>query len=205
MLDQLIVAGMSFGRNCIGLILKPYETMRRIVQKGTAWELLYVAIPLALYFAIASIVKTAAFRPFLLTKQFMVLGLAAGLSYGVSLVLFLTVGRIIGANIRQKGLAIAWGYTLIPTVCWFFATSLLYVIIPPPRTESIWGILFSALYLIFSATLLSWKIILGYLAIRFGMRLPLGKILIISASVLPLLGLYSVMMYRLGIFRIPFL
>lgn len=205
MIDQILVSAVAFGRNCIGLVTRPYETMRRIVDKGRLSELLFVALLLALYFATASLVKTASFRPFLLTKRFVLLGASAGLSYGVVILLLLGASRLLRMTVRQKGLALSWGYTLIPTVLWFFATSLLYVIIPPPRTESVWGILFSVLYLVFSITLLWWKIVLGYLAIRFSMRLTLEKILLVSLFVAPAIVLYSIMMYRLGIFRIPFL
>jgi len=50
-----------------------------------------------------------------------------------------------------------------------------------------------------------WKIILSYLALRFGMKLDLMRIFGILVVSLPILGVYSFGMYRLGIFRVPFL
>jgi hypothetical protein len=202
---SLIVAFVGFGRNVIGLITRPYETCRRIVEKGNPLELTYVGTVLALYFILASLVKVASFRPFLLTRQFFVLVGAAGLTYCLVVVIFWGIGKLIGANGKLKGFAVLWGYSLLPTVIWFFVTSVLYVLLPPPRTTSIRGVIFSVLFLVFSITLFLWKTTIGYLSLRFGLRLGLGKILLVCVLAFPLLGLYSVGMYRLGIFRIPFL
>ena len=200
-----IVALVAFGRNVIGLVTRPYETCRRIVDRGGFAELSYVAILLAIYFAFASLVKVSAFRPFLLTRQFIVLAAATGTTYILAVALFWTAGKLVGAEGKFKGLAVSWGYSLLATLTWFLATSFLYVILPPPRTTSTAGVLFSILFLIFSATLFFWKATIAYLTLRFGLRLNLGKILIVLTLTLPILGLYSVGMYRLGIFRIPFI
>jgi len=201
----LIVALVNFGRNIIGLVTHPYETCRRIVEKGNPLELTYVVMVLALYFILASLVKVASFRPFLLTRQFFVLVGAAGITYCLVVAIFWGIGRLVGASGKLKGLAVLWGYSLIPTVIWFFVTSVLYVLLPPPRTTSVRGVIFSVLFLVFSITLFLWKTTITYLSLRFGLRLGLGKILIVLVGALPMLGLYSYGMYRLGIFRIPFL
>ena len=202
---SLIVALVDFGRNIIGLVTRPYETCRRIVEKGNPLELTYVGTVLALYFILASLVKVASFRPFLLTRQFFVLAAAAGVTYCLVVAIFWGIGRLVGSAGKLKGLAVLWGYSLLPTVIWFFVTSLLYVLLPPPRTTSVRGVMFSVLFLVFSVTLFLWKSTIAYLSLRFGLRLGLGKILLVLAGALPILGLYSYGMYRFGIFRIPFL
>lgn len=201
----LIVALVDFGRNIIGLVTRPYETCRRIVEKANLLELVYVGAVLALYFVLASLVKVASFRPFLLTRQFFVLAGAAGVTYCLVVAIFWGIGRLVGASGKLRGLAVLWGYSLIPTVIWFFVTSVLYVLLPPPRTTSIRGVIFSVLFLVFSITLFLWKTTIAYLSLRFGLRLGLGKILVVLAGALPILGLYSYSMYRVGIFKIPFL
>jgi hypothetical protein len=201
----LIVALVGFGRNIIGLITRPYETCRRIADHGGFGELVYVAILLAVYFAFASLVKVASFRPFLLSRQFIVLASATGMTYLFAVALFWTAGKLVGAQGKLKSLAVLWGYSLLPTTFWFFVTSLLYVLLPPPRSTSVQGILFSVLFLVFSTTLLLWKMTIAYLSLRFGLRLDLRKILVILMIALPILGLYSYCLYRLGIFKIPFL
>ncbi len=202
--DALAVAGVSFARNVIGLIIRPYETCRRIAERSSLGELIFIALLLALYFATASFVRAPSFRVFFLTRHFATLALATGGTFIVVVALFWLIGSFVGATGRPRGFLLAWAYTLVPTLLWFLVTSLLYVIIPPPRTARPLGIFFSVLYVSFSATLLFWKVTLGYLAIRFGMRLSLGKILIVTGIVLPILGLYSIGMYRMGIFRVPF-
>ncbi|MBI4065067.1 YIP1 family protein [Candidatus Gottesmanbacteria bacterium] len=205
MIDQFLFAGVLFGRNLVGIITKPYETYRRIVDRGNLFELVYIVFLLLCYFAIASIVKTAAFRPFLLTKHFLILFGASSLTYTISVTLLWQIGKTVGGKGSLRRLMVSWGYTLVPTVMWFMMTSILYIILPPPRTTSVAGIVFSVLFLVFSTTLLFWKITLAYLTLRFGLRLDLLKIFIVTAIVGPLLALYSIWMYRMGIFKVPFL
>lgn len=205
MIDQLLFSAISFGRNSIGLILRPYETYRRIVDRGSPWELVYIGALAMLYFALASVVKVAAFRPFFLTKQAVVLGAAASLTYALVVGLTWVVGQCFGSKAAIKSIAVGWGYTILPTVCWFLMTSILYVILPPPRTTSIAGIAFSVLFLVVSATLFFWKLTLGYLTLRFGLKFDLGKILTVVGIVGPIVGIWSWGLYRLGIFRVPFL
>lgn len=202
---SLIIALVVFCRNIIGLVTRPYETCRRIAESGTPLELVFVGMVLALYFVLASLVKVASFHPFLLTRQFFVLAAAALVTYAVVVVLFWAVSRLVGGSGTFRSLAVLWGYSLVPTSAWFFVTSILYVVLPPPRTTSVQGTIFSLLFLIFSTTLLLWKVTITYLTLRFSLRLGLGKILLVLAPTLPILTLYSVGMYRLGIFKIPFI
>jgi hypothetical protein len=196
---------VGFIQNLEGLVTRPYETFRRLVKNQNAWELLYIAILLAAYFATASIVKTAAFRPFLLTKQFVVLGSSVASMTLVVSYLFYAVARKFGAKGDYKPFAIAWAYTLIPTLLWFWITSILYIVLPPPRTTNPMGMIFSILYLTFSATLFYWKIILCYLSLRFALRMELKSILLTTLAAAIPVGGYCYLMYRLNIFRIPFI
>lgn len=205
MAQTVVSAGVAFGRNIIGIVTRPYEAYRRIVYRGARQEMLFIGIIVVTYLGIAVIVKTPLFRPFFLTRQFLLLGTATAATFLLTVFLFWQIGSILGARGNIGGFALGWAYSLIPTSLWFWMTSLLYVILPPPRTTSWLGVVFSIIYLLVSATLLFWKIILSYLAIRFGLRLDLVKIIILSSVVLPILALYSVGMYRLGIFRIPFI
>ncbi len=187
MFDALLIAGVSFGRNTIGLVIKPYETYRRIIDRGSAWELVYVAVLASLL--LVSIVKVG----------------AAAVTYTLVVSAAWFVGQCVGGRGTLKSVALGWGYTLLPTVCWFFMTSLLYVLLPPPRTTSFAGIAFSVLFLVVSATLFFWKLTLGYLTLRFGLKLDLARILVVVAVVAPIVGAWSWGMYRLGIFKVPFL
>lgn len=185
MLDQLLIAGIAFSRNTIGLVVRPYETYRRIVDRGSLLELVFIAM----------LVAASAFR----------LLAAAAATYVLVVILVWVVGGRVGGRGSVRSVAIAWGYTILPTITWFLATSMLYVLLPPPRTTSMAGVAFSVLFLIFSATLFFWKLTLGYLALRFGLKLDLARILIVVTLVGPIMAAWSLGMYRLGIFKVPFL
>lgn len=203
--DTVITLCYSFGRTCIGLVTRPYETYRRIINHGNIFELVPLGILLFGYLLIASLVKTAAFRPYLLTKQFILLGSAAGLTYMTVVGLLWITSTLFRGKGTLRQLFLGWGYTLLPTIGWFLMTSLLYVMFPPPRSGRPLGIMFSGIYLVVSSVFFFWKLMLSYLTLRFGMRLDLGKILLVTCCVIPFLILYSIGMYRLGIFRIPFI
>ncbi|MEK7587509.1 MAG: YIP1 family protein [Patescibacteria group bacterium] len=202
---SLLTGGIAFVQNIVGIVFRPYETYRRLVARRSLWELVYLGAFLAGYFALASVVKTSAFRPFLLTRQFVVLAAGAGATYLGAVGMIWVIGKKLGGKGTLAGVMVGWGYTLVPTLVWFFATSLLYVVLPPPRTTSAAGIVFSIVYLIFSATLFWWKLILAYLTLRFGLRLDLQRIAIVALAAVPVVAVYSVGMYWLGIFRVPFL
>lgn len=205
LLSELIVSAVAFGRTAMGIITRPYETYRRIVTHGKPGELVFIAALLGIYFALASVVKVAAFRPFLLTQQFIVLFMGAISGALVSTVSIMAAGRLFRVRVRFTRLLIAWSYTLIPTTVWFLATSFLYVLLPPPRTTSVFGIVFSLLFLAFSATLLWWKVTLSYLVLRFTLKLNLGQSLVVAGVCAPVVATWAVIMYKTGIFKVPFL
>lgn len=194
-----------FFPNFIGIFFRPYETMRRIVDHGRWQELIPVSLVVSGYFSLASLIKVARFRPFLLTRQFLVLEFAAAASFLLLVGALWGIGCKLGGKGEPRGLILAWVYTLVPTTLWFLATSILYVIFPPPRTTQFSGMLLSACFLGLSTTIFLWKLVLSYLALRFSLKLSLGRILLVWALILPMLGIYSLLMYRLGIFRVPFI
>lgn len=202
---DLLVGFFSFIHSAWGLVSRPYATYRAIVKRSDSTEGIFIGLFLMMYFALASLVKTAAFRPFLLTKHFVVLTGATLGTYIFMVAILYSLSRLLRGEGRLKSIAIAWGYTLLPTLIWFLITSVMYLVLPPPRTLRLQGVLYSLLYLVFSCALFFWKVTLGYLTLRFSMRLDLWRIVVVAFVVIPLVGLYSVLMYKLGIFRIPFI
>lgn len=199
------LAALVFSKHFLGIITHPYQTYRHIIDHGRWGELVYIWIICCAYFALASVVKTASFHPVLLTKQFVVLVGSAILGFSLLLLLLGITGKYLTQKFSFQRVSVAWGYTLIPTVIWFLITSFLYVILPPPRTESFLGVGFSLLYLTLSVILFFWKAELYYLTLRFGLKLDLIKIIAVTAIYVPLLGIFSICMYKLGILRVPFL
>jgi len=205
LIGMLVVDAVAFGRTVAGLIIRPYETYRRIIKHGKVGELVFIAAAMVLYFSLASLVKVASFRPFLLTQQFTLLLWASVSGALLSVGCIYVTSRLLRARTTFATVLIAWSYTLIPTILWFLTTSLLYVILPPPRTTSALGITFSLLFLIFSATLLWWKITLCYLTLRFSLKLNLAKSVLVAVLCAPVLAWWAVNMYRWGVFKVPFL
>jgi len=204
-MTKLVAGGIVWSKTVAGLFIAPYETSRRIACKGKAFELLFIGLMLVGYFGLASLVKIAAFRPFLLSQQFFILFSGALCNIFVSVATLWIAGRLIGVQARILPICVSWAYTLVPTTAWFLMTSVLYVLFPPPRTTSVAGLAFSAVFIIVSATLLWWKIMLSHLAIRFVFRIPLATILVVYALFVPVLAFESIVMYRLGVFKVPFL
>lgn len=195
-----------FGKTSSGCINSPYITYRKLANDKTDARLVvFILLLVILYFAFASLVRTGMHNPYLLTLKFNTLILGAGVGFmGMIFVLF-TLGRILGNVTTFKTLFILWSFSLLPTLMWFFFTSFFYLILPPPRTLSILGKLFTLWFVFFTAAIFLWKIILYYLTLRFGLRFDLFKIAAVSLIISPLIVSYSVAMYKLGIFRIPFL
>jgi len=96
-------------------------------------------------------------------------------------------------------------YSLFPTLIWFLSTSILYIFLPPPRTFSLMGKGFSILFIAYSLSLLIWKFIIVYLALRFSSKQSFYKI--ISMIILFLIWFipYSILLYQFKLFRIPFI
>ncbi len=203
--SALLIDGVHFGRTLVGLLTRPYETYRRITKHGRVGELVFIAFIAAFYFVLASLIKVAAFRPFILTRQFVVLFAGATSGALVATTSIMVAGRLLRVRAAFTPLLIAWSYTLIPTVSWFFMTSLLYAILPPPRTTSVLGVTFSLLFLVCSATLLWWKVTLAYLTLRFGLKLDLRKSLMVAVLCAPIIAGWTILMYKTGIFKVPFL
>lgn len=200
-----MMTGIVFLRTMWGLFFRPYETYRRITRDGSLKEVVVISILIAFYFAIASILKVAAVRPFLLTEKFVTLyaGAVSGIVISVGMLRF--VGQLLGSKVPTRTLLVAWVYTLLPTLMWFLVTSVLSVILPPPRTPSFLGMLFSMLFIIFSVTLLWWKITLAYLVLRFGLKFDLKRNVIVAVCCAPALAGWSMLMYKWGVFKVPFL
>jgi hypothetical protein len=195
-----------FGKTSIGCVNSPYITYRKLANDKTDARLVvFILLLVILYFAFASLVRTGMHNPYLLTLKFNTLIFGAGIGFmGMIFVLF-ALGRILDNVTTFKTLFILWSFTLLPTLMWFFFTSFFYLILPPPRTLSILGKLFTLWFVFFTGAVFFWKIILYYLTLRFGLRFDLFKIAAVSLIISPLIVSYSVAMYRLGIFRIPFL
>lgn len=205
-LVSVIKSLIFFLRNTYGIVNNPYVTYRKLAEgKQPARQIGFIITISFIYFVYASLIRSGSGNPFVLTLKLNALTLTAGIAFAGTVMLFWSYGRIFHPSLAFKPVLMLWSYTLIPTVIWFFTTSLLYLLLPPPRTFSVPGKAYSILYVSFSIALLYWKVILYYLTARFALRLDLIKIIILTIIYIPLVSLFGILSYRAGIFRIPFI
>lgn len=186
------------------MINEPYKTYRRLVNEDV-YQLILIFGFIAIYFFLVSPLKTHSLHPFLVTVKASKLFTTVFLTYLMICGLLFVLGRYLSDKIKLKSILIAWGYSLIPTLLWFLTTSFFYVFLPPPRHATIPGKIFSVVFVAFSIALLFWKALLYYLTLRFALRLDLFKIMGVSLILIPTLFAYSVWLFQIGIFKVPFI
>ena len=196
-----------FLRNSLGLIVNPYVTFRELsIKTAPSRQILIIHFLVFLYFFLSSIVKIGLRNPFLLTLKFNSLYLSAYLGFVMMIALFFLAFRLFRSrDFSVNNMIVLWSYSLWPTLLWFFFTSFMYLLLPPPRSFTYPGKIYSLIYLAVSLTLLFWKLILYYLTLRFGLRFDLYRITVASLIIIPAVAAFSLFMYRISIFKIPFL
>lgn len=168
MLSNLLASFVLIYRNSIGLILRPYQTMRAIATTTDTVQIMIILTLVGIY-QLISATDTVIWT--------------AGLFF--STIVFIALSNAIRFHRSNfSRVAQLMVYTLIPTLVWFFVSAALNLVLPPPRTSSILGKGLSLLYIAFSISILFWKIILSFLAIRFA-----GKFSFYAA--LAVLGIYT--------------
>jgi hypothetical protein len=197
---------IAFFQNSIGSVNKPYITYRKLSEpKSDVRQIIYILLITVGYFSFAALVKSGIRNPYLMTMKFNFLVIAFGAGFVLSIFLFYVLGKILKSRFTLKSLILLWGYSLLPTIVWFMITSVLYILLPPPRTFSLLGKFYSIVYIAFSISLFYWKAILYYLTLRFGLKLEFVKILISTAIYIPIVLIFTFITYKAGIFRIPFI
>lgn len=203
---------VDFFRLAVGTIQTPYQTYRSIAIGPNLRHVIYIALFVFLYLTSATLIRGGLrASPLFLTASFMKAANGVIISYAFSVVVifflgtWLTKAKQENAVVRLQRLGVLWSFSLIPTVFWFLTMSVFYYLLPPPRTTALLGQVASAFFIAMSIAILVWKIILYYLTLRFGLRFDMKQIAMASIFFFPLCGIYSLVMYELGIFRIPFL
>lgn len=203
---NLLAALVLVARNFFRLIFYPYKTMRKIViEKKDCYQILIIFLLVYLYFVFANMVRRRTLHPFIISTSSLktfIFFLATFLTVSA---FFYLIGRPYNSKVKYADILFAFAYSLFPTLIWFFTTSTLYFILPPPRTFSFLGQSFSLVFITFSLVMFFWKIILFYLALRFSLRASFYKIVYLSSLFLAWFMPYSILMYKLKVFRVPFI
>lgn len=162
------------------------------IQIGILWVLSL------LYFLFANELRTYPYPPIFLFLVFV-------FQFTLSIFFFYVISKIFQKDITLKPFIFTFTYTLIPTLIWFGVNSILFAILPPPRTMSMLGKTFSIVYIAFSLSVLVWKVILWYLSIRFSSRLAFYRIFYLMLLYAAVFAPYTILLYSFKIFRIPFI
>lgn len=206
-----------FLKNSWGSLNKPYETYRRLSFGNNLLQVLPLFVLIFFYLVFSTLAHHGlGAHPLILTLSFGKVVFGFLITYFLMLGFLLVLGKTFSrgysdtikyrsGDISLKNIFLPWTYSLLPTLIWFTATSVFYLLLPPPRTTSISGQAFSFFFIAFSSSLFLWKGILYYLTLRFGMRLDFLRILGVNMILFPAGFLYSLLMYYLGIFRVPFI
>ncbi len=172
--------------------------MRKISEENDFLQIVIILTSVSLYFQFArrvrGIITTDLIAPF-----FFFLGFSGMILF------FFSVSHIWDRRLKLKPFLFTFTYTLLPTLLWFVTNSALYRLIPPPRTMSILGKTFSILFISYSVSLLLWKLILFYLAVRFATKFNFPRIIFLIMLYTTLFIPYTLAMYFLKIFRVPFI
>lgn len=185
-------------RRFILLIFLPYRTIRKISLDNDSLQVIIILFSILIYFIVSNKLRTLFYSPFVIYFVFII-------NFITTIGFFYFGAKIIKSKSNWLSFTMTFSYSLFPTLIWFITSSGLYYVLPPPRTMSILGKSFSILFIAFSLSLLCWKIILMYLSVRFSGRLNFYRTIYLIVLYLCWFIPYSVLLYHLKLFRVPFI
>lgn len=193
-LTSLIIVSRRF----TNLITAPYKTVRRISSEDDFLQIGIIFFFVFLYFQFSHLLRNFSYRPSVVFLVFVI-------NFLLTSAFFYSFSRFFGKRISLKSLIFTFSYGLLPTLIWFIANSLFYYFLPPPRTTSLLGKTFSIIFIAFSLSVLAWKIILFYLSVRFSTKLQFYKVVFLIILYLCVFIPYSLFLYHIRLFRVPFI
>lgn len=192
-------------KDCWGVFNSPYQTLRKIAKAQSFLPVLFFALLSWLVLALATVTKNGLHTgPLFLTFNLGKLFYATTVTYIIAVVAIYFVGRLVGGKGKIAEVVSVWSFSYLPTVLWFTCTTILYVLLPPPRTTSWLGQTFSIFFLFLSLGLLFWKGLLYFLTLRLALGLTLWQMIRATMILWPIFFFYFLLLNRMGIFKIPF-
>ncbi|MEK7495206.1 MAG: hypothetical protein AAB603_01290 [Patescibacteria group bacterium] len=185
----------------IGLILDPYKIMRKISLEKDYWQPGIIIGLIFIYFKFIYYLREKIYPATFIYVSFII-------NFLLTIIFFYFLSKLFGKNKKEitfSSFLFTFSYSLLPTLVWFLSTSVLFIFLPPPRTFSLLGKGFSVFFTAYSLSLLIWKIILFYLAIRFSSRQNFFKIIFMIIFYLIWFIPYSIILYQFKLFRVPFI
>jgi hypothetical protein len=191
-LSSLIIVFWYF----IRLIFYPYKTMRKILKEKDIVQVFFIFFLVFLYLKFAYFLKDNPYPASFLFLIFL-------LGFFMMVFFFYFLSKFFKKEAKFLSFLFGFSYSLLPTLIWFGTNSLLFLLLPPPRTISILGQSFSIFYLAFSISLLAWKLILVYLTIRFATGFSFWRIVYLLLLYLLIFIPYTLLLNLLKLFRVP--
>lgn len=191
---------LTFNR-FVGLILNPYKTMRKISLEKDYYQPVFIIGIIFIYFKFIYYLRDKIYPATLIYFLFIINVL-------LTVVFFYLLSKLFSKNKKEinfSSFLFTFSYSLLPTLIWFLSTSIIFILLPPPRALSFLGKRFTILFVTYSLSLLIWKLILIYLAVRFSSRQNFFRIFYMIVLYLIWFIPYSVFLYQFKIFRIPFI
>ncbi len=202
---SLIKLFLDFANDVWGMLNHPYITTRSVAIKKPLLPILIIGSLVWVYLTFAVVVKFGLHTgPIFLTSNIGRLFYSIITTFLLVSISMYIVSRFFGGKGQLQAVFSVWSFSYLPTLLWFFITTIFYVILPPPRTQSILGQLFSVFYLCLSFGLLFWKVLLYFLTLRHAMRLTLWQTIRTTLVLWPLFIAYFLFLNRIEIFKIPF-
>lgn len=172
--------------------------MRKISLENDHYQPLIITGLIFLYFKFIYFLRD---KPYPATLIFLIFLF----NFFLTVFFFYFLSKIFEKKLNWKSFVFTLSYSIFPTLIWFLSTSLLYLFLPPPRTLSLLGKGFSIFFIAFSLSLLIWKLILVYLAVRFSSKQNFFRIFYMIVLYLIWFIPYSILLYQFKLFRIPFI
>lgn len=187
-----------------GVLNAPYKTIRRVVEEKPILPIIFFGLSTWVFLTLAVVVKEGLHTgPLFLTFNLGKLFYAAIVTYIVIVVAIYLTGRLVGGKGEISSVFSVWSYSYLPTLIWFFTTTLLYVFLPPPRTISFLGQIFSIFFVFLSLGLLFWKTLIYFLTLRLVFGLTVWQMIRATLILWPAFFFYFLLLNRMGIFKIP--
>ncbi len=193
-------------KNILGTFTHPYLTWKHISREKYVLPSLLMLIIALLVFSLRAPLKEGLPDSAYTAIATIFINLATSITgfLLISLTIYI-LARKFQSPTSFLSLASTWIYTYIPTIIWFLATQSTYLLLPPPRSTSPLGILFTVLYLAFSISLLTWKILLLWLTFQITAQLKPSSAIISTSITILFVTLYSYFLFRTHLWGIPFL
>lgn len=198
MISNTLASFIIVLRRSLLLMIRPYKTMFNIANEDDYLQVVEIFILVTFYYFAASFIRPFNIHPLILLLIILI-------QFIGTISFFYFFSKLYRKDISIKDFVFTFAYTYIPTLIWFIVNLILYIFLPPPRTLSVWGKGFSIVYVSFSFSILLWKFILFYLAVRLSSKLNIYKVSYMVIIYIAILIPYVLLIYFLKLFRVPFL